>query len=122
MKETYRALLTLSTEKPYEELEKCLNHHLEYLIDFDNNDGLCTEATTDAFYNLNASDKNTQMRRLAMLSAILSDILSHEPSDEEIGDNEQLMNVYSEIHNLNSSLSYYIHELFVHELLNHEYT
>ncbi len=98
---TYRAMLLMNT-RDTEEFEKCLNHHLDYLIDFDNAGDLCTSAGETITYDI---DTLNDIKKLEMLSAVLHDILGrNKPSDEDLSYDDNFIELYDNLNNVKASL------------------
>lgn len=88
-----------------EKLKRFLDHHIEYLVDFDSNQDVIKSISNVTAYNDSKSDN---VEKLQILTALVQDILNTEPSDEELekSDNtDELLDIYAEIHNLKEALS-----------------
>lgn len=95
-----RTQMSIESNDP-DELRRILDHHIEYLVDMDTNRDIVTSIANVQAYNLD--DKNNDSK-LSMLSEILSDILITEPSDDDLNDDGNLIDLYAELHNLKISL------------------
>lgn len=95
-----RTQMSIESNDP-DELRRILDHHIEYLVDMDNNKSIVTSISNVQSYD--TEDKN-DVSKLSMLSEILSDILITEPSDDDLNDDDNLIDLYAELHNLKTSL------------------
>ena len=95
------AMMSFETTQP-EELQRCLDHHMEYLIDFDENADIINSVEGVISYDINNKyDKN----KLQMIANILADIFANEPSDEELDNDDNKIALYDELHNLKEALA-----------------
>ena len=92
--------MSIESNNP-DELRHILDHHIEYLVDMDANKEIVTSIANVQAYDLD--DKNNDSK-LSMLSEILSDILITEPSDDDLNNDDDLIDLYAELHNLKTSL------------------
>lgn len=99
-KSIVKAIMSIETEKP-KELRRMLDHHMEYLIDFDEHRDTITSVADVMSYE---TESDNYRAKLEILSYIINDILATEPSDEELDDDEDMIDLYEEIHNLKESL------------------
>lgn len=102
---TVNLRVTMNIECPAENEEKLrrfLDHHIEYLVDLDNNQDVIKSISNVTCHNISNPADNGQ--KLQTAAIIIDDILETEASDDEIGDNEELMDLYAEIHNLHEAL------------------
>lgn len=98
---TLRAQMCFVTTKP-EELERILDHHMEYLIDMDDNRDLIQTVHSVKSYDVKSKH---DVPKLQMLAALLSDIIGEtEPTDEELDDDDDAIALYDELHNLKEAL------------------
>lgn len=95
-----RTQMSIESNDP-DELRRILDHHIEYLVDMDNNKNIVTSISNVQSYD--TEDKNN-VSKLSMLSEILSDILITEPSDDDLNNDDDLIDLYAELHNLKTSL------------------
>lgn len=96
-----KAIMSMETRNP-EELRRMLDHHMEYLIDFDEHYDTITSVADVMSYEVEGEDAET---KLEILSSIVNDILATEPSDDNLDNDEDKIDVYAEIHNLKESLT-----------------
>lgn len=98
---TIRATICFETKNP-EELKRILDHHMEYLIDFNENKDLISSVHGVESYDVNSKcDKN----KLQMIARVLEDVLGeNEPSDEDLDNDNDKIAVYEELHNLKEAL------------------
>lgn len=93
-----RAIMTIETTDP-EEIERLLNHHIDYLIDMDDNQDI--ESISDVItYDI---ESKSNKDKLKILAAIISDVLETKPADDELND-KSTKDLYANIHNLKESL------------------
>lgn len=95
-----RTQMSIESNDP-DELRRILDHHIEYLVDMDANKEIVTSIANVQAYD--TEDKNN-VSKLSMLGEILSDILITEPSDDDLNDDNDLIDLYAELHNLKTSL------------------
>lgn len=83
--------------KNEEKLRRYLDHHIEYLVDLDNNMDVIK-----SIYNVKAytDKKNDDSIKLMLLRSLIDDVLKTEPSDEELENKDDVLELYEEIHNL----------------------
>lgn len=93
---TITALMTFESPNP-DELERYLDHHIEYIMDLDNNTDVISSVHGVMSYN--PEDKHDRTK-IQMLATILSDILANEPSDADLDYDDDNISLYDELHNL----------------------
>ena len=84
-----------------EELKRIIDHHMEYLIDFDDSDLI------KSVYNTSSYTENEHTNKLKVLRKVINDIRANEPDDDDldsIQNGHELTNVYAEIANLDQAL------------------
>lgn len=91
-----RAFMTFDAVNE-DELKRCLNHHIEHLIDFDDVSDVLSSVHGVTYYN---PDDKHDGSKLTILAELLSDILQTEPSDEELDNDDKAIELYDELHNL----------------------
>ena len=95
-----RTQMSIESNDP-DELRRILDHHIEYLVDMDANKEIVTSLANVQAYDIDGKNNDS---KLSMLSAILSDILITEPSDDDLNDDDNLIDLYAELHNLKTAL------------------
>ncbi len=95
-----RTQMSIESNDP-DELRRILDHHIEYLVDMDANKEIVTSIANVQAYDIDGKNNDS---KLSMLSAILSDILITEPSDDDLNDDDNLIDLYAELHNLKTAL------------------
>lgn len=96
-----KAFMTIETGNP-EELQRMLDHHMEYLIDFDEHYDTVKSISNVMSYD--AAERHDRTK-LQILSAVINDILSDEPSDADLDHDDDAISLYGGIHNLKESLA-----------------
>lgn len=84
----------------HENLMRILNHHIDYLIDVEDDSLVCSIYGVESF----VADEKEEKRKLWLLKNVIDDLLELEPSDEEIENDQELMDCYADMHNLRESL------------------
>lgn len=84
-----------------DELNRILDHHMEYMIDFDDMSDIIESVHNVKSYS--PEDKH-DVSKLSILAEIVSDILETEPSDEDLDNDDDAIEVYANLHNLKESL------------------
>lgn len=96
-----KAFMAIETDtENVEELRCTLRHHVDYLIDMNNNPDIKSVANVIS-YN---TDSKYDRGKLQMLSAIIEDILDSNPSASDYDDDEEASALYHAIHKLASAL------------------
>lgn len=95
-----RTQMSIESNDP-DELRRILDHHIEYLVDMDANKEIVTSIANVQAYDIDGKNNDS---KLSMLSTILSDILITEPSDDDLNDDDNLIDLYAELHNLKITL------------------
>lgn len=93
-----QVLLTMESENP-EELKRILDHHMEYLMDFENNKDVVT-----SIHHVMSYEETDIRKKLQVLRAVIQDCLTQEPDDDTLENDPSLLDVYDEIHNLKETL------------------
>lgn len=101
--------------KQVEELQRILDHHMEYLIDFDENKDLITSVSNVCSYDIDTEKQNLQKLQIISIliddilatepSILVDDILATEPDDEALENNQSMIDLYAKIHNLKETLN-----------------
>lgn len=96
-----KAYMSIETDSEnVEELRRVLDHHIDYLIDMDNNPDIESIADVISY----DSDSKYDRGKLQMLSAIVEDILDSNPSASDYDDEDEASELYHTIHKLASAL------------------
>lgn len=96
-----KAYMSIETDsKNVEELRRILDHHVDYLIDMDNNPDIESIADVISY----DSDSKYDRGKLQMLSAIIEDILDSNPSASDYDDEDEASELYHAIRKLASAL------------------
>ena len=85
-----------------EEMKRIVDHHLEYIIDFDNNADLFESVSGAKSYTDDEHDE-----KLRVLRQVINDIRCNEPDDDALDavqERHELTDVYTEIANLDQLL------------------
>ena len=100
MKKSYiRTTMTIETTNK-EELQRILDHHIDYLIDMEvNSDIQSVEGVVS--YDV---DSTYDAPKLKMLASIVSDILYKNPSDDDLDNDDDAIELYNNIQKLAESL------------------
>ena len=96
-----KAFMTFDV-KNEEEMKRYLDHHMEYLIDFDSVSDITTGVHGVIAYNPESKHDGT---KLQIVAELISDILDTEPSDEELDYDDKAIAMYAELHNLKEAMS-----------------
>lgn len=94
-----KAIMTIETTDP-EEIERLLDHHIDYLIDMDENPDIQSIAGVISYDIESKHDKD----KLRMLSSVVSDILETDPSDKDLNYDDDYIELYSRLRSLKESL------------------
>ena len=85
-----------------EEMKRNVDHHLEYIIDFDNSTDLIKSVSGAKSYTDDEHDE-----KLRVLRQVIDDIRLNEPDDDDldtIQEGHELTDVYAKIANLDQAL------------------
>ena len=85
-----------------EEMKRIVDHHLEYIIDFDNSTDLIKSVSGAKSYTDDEHDE-----KLRVLRQVIDDIRLNEPDDDDldtIQEGHELTDLYAEIANLDQAL------------------
>ena len=85
-----------------EEMKRIVDHHLEYIIDFDNSTDLIKSVSGAKSYTDDEHDE-----KLRVLRQVIDDIRLNEPDDDDldtIQEGHELTDLYTEIANLDQAL------------------
>lgn len=84
-----------------DELNRILDHHMEYMIDFDDMSEVIESVHGVQSYSPNDKHDTT---KLQIMAEILSDILESEPSDEDLDNDDDAIELYANLHNLKEAM------------------
>lgn len=93
--------MSIKTGNP-EELRRMLENQIEYLIDFDEH--YDTVKSVSGVISYDTADRYDKSK-LRILSSVINDILSEEPSDAELDYDDDAVSLYGSIRSLKDSLA-----------------
>lgn len=97
-----RITALLETDSP-DKLRSVLNHHIDYLVDFDNNRDILTSARNVKSY---CTDDRQDTAKLAMLADILGDILKDGmPSEKDLDNDWDIIEMYAAMESLKNAMA-----------------
>lgn len=101
MPDIVKVFMNLESPDPTE-LQRILDHHADYVIDFDNNTDVVTSVSGVETYIENDKDDRTKLR---ILASIIDDIIGEgKPSPEDLDHDDDAIQVYDDIESLRQSL------------------
>lgn len=96
-----RMMAVFESNNP-DRLRSIIGHHMEYLVDFEDNRDIVTSVRGAKSYCIDDKDDGT---KLTMVANLISDILGDkEPSDEELDNDDDAIEMYACLHNLKEAM------------------